>query len=286
MSRNSIAEILREAADELATNSESPRLDAQLLLGKVLKTTRSILISRDDLEVSIELRREFDNLIARRKAGTPIAYLLGTREFWSLNLRVTPDVLVPRPETEKLVELALQRIPSDRECTVLDLGTGSGAIALAIASERPRAQVTGVDISSAALEVAMRNAQSLGLTQITWRLGSWFDAVPGKCFDLIAANPPYVASRDPALDKLAAEPTIALTPGLTGMEAIETIVAGAADHLHTSGQILLEHGATQDVLVAELLSQQGFTGICSHLDFAGLPRVTLGTVFTPHQGHS
>jgi release factor glutamine methyltransferase len=278
MSASSVTEILRVAVEELQGCSDSARLDAQLLLGKVLNTTRTILIARGDQNVSMAARREFDNLLARRRSGTPIAYLLGTQEFWSLSLGVTPAVLVPRPETEKLVELALERIPSDREFSILDLGTGSGAIALAIASERPRARVTAVDVSPAALEVAMANAQRLGLTTIHWRLGSWFDGVPGERFDLIVANPPYVGRHDPALDKLAAEPLIALTPGFTGMEAIEAIVIAAPAHLNTSGRLIFEHGHTQSGLVNDLLGRGGFTEICSHLDFAGLPRVTLGTV--------
>ena len=190
----------------LRSYSESPRLDAEVLLGKVLGVPRSALIVRAPEPVAADALHRYQSLIERRASGTPVAYLTGTREFWSLQLDVTPAVLVPRPETETLVELALRLLPVDGEPSVLDLGTGSGAIALAVAAERPRARVTGVDISPAALGVARRNAAALGLPRVAWRLGSWFEPVAGERFDLIVANPPYVADTDPALAKLADEP--------------------------------------------------------------------------------
>jgi release factor glutamine methyltransferase len=218
--------------------------------------------------------------------------LTGIREFWSLPLKVTPAVLVPRPETELLVELALQLLPNhpapasaDQVRRVLDLGTGSGAIALAIASERPHARVTGVDVSPAALEVAVQNSRDLGVARIEWRLGSWFDAVPGERFHMILANPPYIAAADPALDQLTAEPGIALSPGPTGLEAFSAIAAQAPSHLHEGGWLVMEHGSEQAPDVARLLERHGFTSIRSHLDFSRKPRVTLGT-FTPHEDRS
>jgi release factor glutamine methyltransferase len=206
-----------------------------------------------------------------------VAYLTGRREFWSLQLSVNPAVLVPRPETELLVELALERLPVDSRRAVLDLGTGSGAIALALAHERPRAALTGTDLSGAALAVARANARALGLERIEWLAGGWFGAVPGRRFDLIVSNPPYVAAGDPALAELAAEPALALTPGPGGLEALGAIAAGAAGFLNPGGCLLLEHGATQAAAVAALLARHGFGGIATRPDAAGLPRVTHGT---------
>ena len=287
---NTVSEALQRAARSLLGHSDSPRLDAELLLGKILGLPRSGLIARGSESVAVECEQKYASLIEQRLRGVPIAYLTGTREFWSLALRVTPAVLVPRPETEILVELALQRVPMqqaspsvDRAHSILDLGTGSGAIALAIASERPGARVTGVDISPAALEVASQNSRDLGLAHIDWRLGSWFAPVPGERFDVIVANPPYVAAADPALEHLREEPAIALCGGPTGLEALSAIAGAAATHLHTHGWLILEHGSDQAPDVARLLERHGFTQVRSHLDFSGKPRVTLGTVHSPHQ---
>jgi release factor glutamine methyltransferase len=291
-----VAATLRSGASSLNSHSDSPRLDAELLLGKILGLSRSGLIARSNEPVAIELEQAYAGLIERRLQGAPVAYLTGIREFWSLALRVTPAVLVPRPETELLVELALQRLPEHRcppetpvrrsaehPYSILDLGTGSGAIALAIACERPGSRVTGVDVSPAALDVAIQNSRDLGLSNIDWRLGSWYEAVPDETFSMIVANPPYVAAADPALEELAAEPAIALSAGLTGLEALAVIAAGAASHLQSQGWLILEHGSDQAPDVARLLERHGFTGIRSHLDFSGKPRVTLGTVHLPHQ---
>jgi release factor glutamine methyltransferase len=279
---STVAEALRSGARALDSSSDSPRLDAELLLGKILGLARSGLIAHDRESLVREHEQAYMNLVERRRQGAPVAYLTGTREFWSLALRVTPAVLVPRPETEVLVELALERLPLDQPSSVLDLGTGSGAIALAIASERPRARVTGVDISAPALDVAMQNSRELGLSHIDWRWGSWFAAVPGQRFDMIVANPPYIAAADPALEKLTAEPQIALCDGATGLEALSAIAAGAAAHLHERGWLMMEHGSEQAPDVVRLLERHGFAGISSHLDFSGKPRVTLGTVHSQH----
>ncbi|HXI77590.1 MAG TPA: peptide chain release factor N(5)-glutamine methyltransferase [Steroidobacteraceae bacterium] len=281
---STIAQTLQHAALALDRYSDSPRLDAEVLLGKLLGQPRSGLIARADEPVAAASEHAFADLIEARRGGAPVAYLTGSREFWSLPLTVTPAVLVPRPETELLVELALQLAGSTRaECSVLDLGTGSGAIALALASERPRWRITGVDVSPPALEIARRNARDLGLSHLDWRLGSWFEPVAGGRFDLILANPPYVAAGDPALETLRAEPAIALAAGPTGLEGLAAIAAAAASHLHERGWLLLEHGSTQAPDVVRLLERHGFSHIRSHLDFSGRPRVTLGTLHPPHQ---
>jgi release factor glutamine methyltransferase len=279
---DTVANTLTYAAHALAPHSESPRLDAEVLLSMVLGVARSQLITHSTEPIATDSLAAYQSLIARRASGAPIAYLTGTREFWSLALKITPAVLVPRPETELLVELALQLLPPQREHAILDLGTGSGAIALAIASERPGARVTGADISPAALSVARDNSRALALFQVTWRLGSWFDAVPGERFDMVVANPPYVAAGDQALNTLAAEPALALTSGPTGLEALTAIVEGAASHLEPKGWLLLEHGGNQALEVASLLERYGFSGIRSHVDYSGTPRVTLGTIHSPH----
>ena len=275
-----IAETVKSAAQRLDAHSESPRLDAEILLSTVLGLPRAALIVRADETLELDQQHAYAELVRQRAGGTPVAYLTGRREFWSLPLMVSPAVLIPRPETEALLEQALALLPREAACEVLDLGTGSGAIALGLAHERPHWAITAVDLSPAALEVARHNAQALQLT-IQWRLGSWFDAVPGERFHLIAANPPYVSATDPALKSLSAEPVMALSPGPTGLEALTAIIAQAPGHLYPHGWLALEHGLTQAPQVAQLLAQHGFTSIRTFPDFSGRPRVTLG-VHTPH----
>jgi release factor glutamine methyltransferase len=273
-----LIDLLQRAAAELGSASGSSRLDAEVLLAHALRCRRSELSVRRDADVGEEEERAFRGLIASRIAGMPVAYLTGVREFWSLPLQVSPAVLVPRPETEILVEHALRLIDSHRLASVLDLGTGSGAIALAIARERPAVAVTATDLSEAALELARRNAQMLGIANIRWRAGSWFDAVPGVRFDLIASNPPYVAAADPHLAALKAEPRMALTPGPTGLEAYQAIIPRARSYLNPTGWIAFEHGASQAADVANLLEQNSFFNVTSHPDYSATLRVTLGSI--------
>jgi release factor glutamine methyltransferase len=279
---STIADTLRLAARRLAASSESPELDAQVLLSTVMGVARPALIVRAAEPLGAEPLRAFHQLLDRRMGGVPVAYLTGQREFWSLPLKVTPAVLVPRHETELLVEMALKVIPAAAARSVLDLGTGSGAIALAIASERPLARVTGADVSPAALGVARDNARALALPNLAWRLGSWFEAVAGERFDAIVANPPYVAAADPALAALEAEPKIALVSGPAGLDALTMIIQGAARHLESGGWLLLEHGNTQHGDVASMLERSGFSGVETHEDFSGRPRVTLANFQSPH----
>ena len=270
--------LLRRASEELSAVSDSARLDAEILLAQVLDCSRSTLILNEAAPLSTAQVAAFRALLGRRLAGEPVAYLTGVKEFWSLPLQVTPAVLVPRPETEILVEQALRLLQVGRECRVLDLGTGSGAIALAIAAERPQAQVTGTDSSDAALIVAATNARLLGLNRIRWLAGAWFDAVPGERFDLIVSNPPYVAADDPHLPTLAAEPRGALTPGPTGLESYQAIIPAARAHLTDRGWIGFEHGASQAPQVQNLLEYNGFFNVTSHPDYSGALRVTLGSL--------
>ena len=275
-----IAEAVKHAAHTLAPHSESPRLDAEVLLSTLLGLPRSALIARGN-EPLASHESAYAELIARRAHGVPVAYLTGTREFWSLPLKVSPAVLVPRPETELLVEQALTLLPHDAACSVLDLGTGSGAIALSLAHERPRWAITAVDVSSTALDIALQNAHLLKLAHIQWRLGSWFGPVPGERFHLIIANPPYLAATDPALAALCAEPDVALIAGPSGLEALWAIIAQAPGHLHAGGWLALEHGIDQAQEVAQLMQQHSFDSIRTYSDFSGRPRVTLG-VHTQH----
>jgi release factor glutamine methyltransferase len=271
---STVAESLAHAARQLAAASESPRLDAELLLGKVLARSRSGLLVDGDRPLGADQAIAYAALLAQRIAGMPVAYLVGEREFWSLPLAVTPAVLVPRPETEMLVEAVLAAVPAGTDWRILDLGTGSGAIALALASERPQARITATDLSADALAVAVGNARRLGCAAIDWRLGAWFDAVPGERFDVIVSNPPYVADDDRALHALRAEPRLALTPGSTGLEAFALIIAGAKTHLRGAGLLALEHGSDQGAAVAALLARSGFVGITRLDDRSGRPRVT------------
>jgi release factor glutamine methyltransferase len=273
----SVTEHLRLATGLLQKCSDSPRLDAEVLLAKVLSRPRSALIANGDEPLTKAMGEEFERLVGERQRGVPVAYLTGTREFWSLPLHVTPDVLVPRPETEELVALILGHLPADRDARVLDLGTGSGAIALAIASERPRVQVIGTDVSEAALEIAAGNARTLGLKNVEWRRGSWFDAVAHQRYDIIVSNPPYVASRDPALKALQREPLVALSSGPMGWEAFVAIIASAPLFLTDRGLLALEHGMGQAPALAAILKARGFKDISSHDDRAGHARVMLAT---------
>jgi len=237
---------------------------------------RTALITRAQDSVSSQNEEQLNELLARRAHGEPVAYLTGRREFWSLELNVTPDVLIPRPDTELLVEQALARIPENSAWTITDLGTGSGAVALAVAKERPRCRVIATDISAAALAIARRNAQQLNIRNIEFRHGEWFAPLAGLVVDLIVSNPPYVAEGDPHLTQgdVRFEPHTALVAGHDGLTAIRRIAAGAAAHLAPGGWLLLEHGADQGAAVVRILAAHGFTAITSHRDLAGLDRVT------------
>lgn len=253
------------------------RLDAELLTCHALGISRSQLLARRE-PLDDASRAILDALLARRAIGEPIAYIMGEREFWSLALKVTPDVLIPRPETELLVELALARLAPDAEVALADIGTGSGAIALAIASERPHARVIATDVSAQALAVARENAARHGIANVEFRQGAACDPLhPGRVA-LIVSNPPYVAEADPHLKQgdLRFEPRSALAAGADGLDVLRELVSCAPDVLMAGGVLLVEHGYDQANPVHALFARHGFREITLHRDLAGLPRVTAG----------
>lgn len=255
-----------------------PPAEARRLLATVLGVRRERLIAFPETPVSAEQAARFERLAARRLAGEPVAYLTGEREFYGLSLVCSPATLIPRPETELLVDLVLETLAPDSEATVLDLGTGTGAIALAIAHERPRARVCAVDSEKAALELARVNRDRLGLARVELVLSSWFSALADRRFERIVANPPYVAASDRHLGEgdVRYEPRSALVPGPDGLEALAAIVAGAPARLAPGGGLWVEHGSTQDASVRGLFIDAGFVGVQTRVDLAGLPRVTFG----------
>ena len=258
-------------------------VDAQVLLAHRLGQDRAWLIAHGDDALTRAQSDAFLALARRRRDGEPVAYLTGRREFWGLPLSVSPAVLIPRPETETLVELALARLPKDREVRVLDLGTGSGAIALAIAHDRPQATILAVDVSDDALVVACANARRLNITNVEFAQSNWYDDVASTWrdapFDLVASNPPYIAAGDPHLGEgdVRFEPALALTPGGDGLDAIRRIVAGAPAYFAPGGTLVVEHGYDQADAVRALFVAAGFTDLVTVRDLAGIPRVVAGT---------
>ena len=257
--------------------SPTARLDAELLLAAVLGKSRSYLRTWPEHEPGAEQLAAFAALLERRRMGEPVAYILGHQGFWSLDLEVAPHTLIPRPDTELLVETALQLVPATPQ-RVLDLGTGSGAIALALASERGGWQVTGVDRIAEAVALAERNRQRLKLGNAEFRQSSWFDGLASERFDLILSNPPYIAADDRHLGEgdVRFEPLSALVAGVDGLDDIRQIIALAPRHLQAGGWLLLEHGYDQAEAVRELLAAAGFTAVDSRRDLGGHQRISLG----------
>lgn len=270
------ADALAALRHELAAASPTAALDAELLLSHVLGVGRAALAAGPAQPVGAAQAEALAALARRRIAGEPVAYLTGRREFWSLDLEVTPQVLVPRPETELLVELALAAVAPVARPRLLDLGTGSGAIALALARERADAAVLAVDLCADALAVAARNAARLGLANVEFRRGDWYEPARGARFDAIVSNPPYVATGDPALAALTHEPRLALAAGADGLDALAVVCAGAAGHLAAGGLLIVEHGALQGAQVRAFMQQAGLSGVRTHPDLAGLDRATRG----------
>jgi len=261
----------------LVRESGLPRREAELLLRVLLGRERAHLIAHAEEAVDPSGARCARDWFARRRSGEPAAYITGRREFYGMSLRVTPDVLIPRPETERLVELALERLPADSSLGVLELGTGSGAIALALAMERPGLRITATDISQAALSLARENAQRHGV-EIEFVQSDWFEGLGPGLFDLIVSNPPYVAAGDEHLDRgdVRFEPRLALVGGETGLTCIETIVGQARSRLRSGGALLLEHGYDQGDSCIGLFRHLGYAAVEDFADLAGLPRVCAG----------
>jgi release factor glutamine methyltransferase len=274
----SIRDLLSEAARRLGGGDA--RLDAELLLAHALGVSRATLYAHAEDEPSAAAREAFLRFVDERSRGVPVAYLIGHREFWSLDLAVTPAVLIPRPETELLVELAIARIPLDRDAVVADLGTGSGAIALAIARERPSARIVATDLSEAALDVARANARRLAIANVAFAGSDWFAALTQR-FDVVVSNPPYIAAGDPHLEgDVRHEPLSALVAGADGLDALRRIVAGAPEHLRAGGWLLVEHGFDQGDAVRRLFRESGFGDVETARDAGDRERVTLGRVST------
>jgi release factor glutamine methyltransferase len=314
-----IKSALQSAASQL--NTQEAGLEAQLLLQHLLNVNRAWLIAHADDALNAEdgqpnIHAAFEALITRRLNGEPIAYILGEREFFGLNLKVTPDTLIPRPDTETLVEAALTKIPQsdnssqssfprkresmltltpkidsrfrgnddrgsiedNKQPIILDLGTGTGAIALAIAKNRPRAQVTAVDASAGALKIAKENAQNLQIPNVQFVLSHWFDALKNQTFDVIVSNPPYIEANDMHLSQgdVRFEPRSALVSGADGLDDIRQIIASAPPHLNPQGWLMLEHGYNQAKQVSTLLQKAGFSDIETMQDLGGNDRVTIG----------
>ena len=270
-------ETLLNRATELAPVTTTPRLDLELLLCHVLKKNRSFLFSRPEHELSKNEHDQFNGLMEQRKAGHPIAHLTGIREFWSLELIVEPSTLIPRPDTECLVEQALEKCDHTPR-RVLDLGTGTGAIALALAKERPGWTVTGCDRVPEAVELARKNAHHNQLPKVSFIESHWFSAIQDQTFDLIVSNPPYIIDDDPHLSEgdVRFEPASALTSGPDGLDDIRLISAAAPDHLRDGGWLMMEHGYHQGRQVRQILEDNGFTEVSTMQDLADHDRVSMG----------
>lgn len=270
-----VATVLAEARTRLENQDRDAALEAEILLAHALDTTRTWLRTWPEREVSATDLERFLVLLARRIGGEPVAYLTGTRGFWSLDLAVTPATLIPRPDTELLVELALKDLPPGAR--VADLGTGSGAIALALTSERPDLTVIATDADPGALAIARKNAGRYDLS-VTFLQGDWCSPLPDEGLDLIVSNPPYIAETDPHLDQgdLRFEPRHALASGADGLDDIRIIIGSAPRHLRSGGRLLLEHGWEQGEAVRGLLRANGYSGVASYRDLAGHQRVSGG----------
>ena len=269
-----IASLLRNAQ---LPDSPSERLDAELLLAAAIGKSRSFLHTWPERIVSSEDAETYASYLQRRRAGEPVAYILGQQGFWKLDLEVAPHTLIPRPDTELLVETALELQPAS-PAKVLDLGTGTGAIALALASDCPAWQVTAVDRVEEAVALAERNRQRLGLSNVRVLVSHWFGSLAGQRFDLILSNPPYIRAEDPHLAEgdVRFEPSSALVAGSDGLDDLRVIVAQAPEHLVPGGWLLLEHGYDQATDVRALLAAQGFTEVASRKDLGGHERISLG----------
>jgi release factor glutamine methyltransferase len=273
-----LSSLIKQATQTLSELSDTAKLDAEVLLCHVLKKDRSYLISWPEKEIEQTQLKQFQLLIEQRHQGHPVAHLVQQKEFWSLNLMVSPDTLIPRPETELIVEQVLNNYAESTTLSLLDLGTGSGAIALAIASEKPQWNITATDQSLKALQVAEKNAQKLKLNNIEFKSGNWFEAIDNQRFDIIVSNPPYIPESDPHLSQgdVRFEPETALASGSDGLNDIRLITEQAQQYLKPGGMLIVEHGYDQKQSVEKIFEQNSFKSILQAQDLAGQPRTTSG----------
>jgi release factor glutamine methyltransferase len=274
-----VSALIAEGMARLRRVTDQPRQEAEILLGAALGKTRAWLLAHPEQQIlDCDATDRYEAHVTRRAHGEPVAYILGEKEFWSLALEVTPAVLIPRPETELAVERALAHLPVDAPGRTLDLATGSGAIALAIAHERPRLRVFGTDVSSEAVAVARRNAARLHLANVEFHVGDWYAPVGDERFTLIVSNPPYVAEDDPRVDWSVRryEPRGALFAGADGLRALRAVVSEAGAHLVNGGWLVVEHGDRQGPEARMLFARAGFEHVETRRDLAGLERCTEG----------
>lgn len=274
----SIQQALQEAQHLLSANSDSPRIDSEIMLAQVCGKTRTYLRTWPEKSLTPEQLTQFQQLITRRCSGEPVAYITGEREFWDMTLQVSPDTLIPRPETEHLVELALEKIPQKSQWHIADLGTGCGAIALAIARERPHCKILATDTSVAALAVAQNNARHLNIRNVTFIEGHWFEPLGEQQFEMIVSNPPYVHPDDEHLSQgdLRFEPVQALRSIPDGLTDIHVITKAARKHLVSPGWLILEHGYDQGSAVKKMLESLGYSQVSTREDLARNERLTMG----------
>jgi len=275
---HSIKSLLAAAADALTAGSDSALLDAEILLGLALNKERSHLRAWPDKPLETGQINAFWSLVQRRQQGTPIAYITGSREFWSRDFHVTPDVLIPRPDTELLIELSLKLIPTDKPVKIIDLGTGSGIIAITLAAECPSAEVSAADFSLAALRIAQHNAAKHNISRINFYHSDWFADVPDTRFDLVISNPPYIAEDDSHLQQgdVRFEPQTALRAAEQGLSDIKIIADAARSYLEHGGHLLIEHGYNQQQQVQAIFKDFHYDNVQTHTDLSGQPRVTYG----------
>jgi len=273
-----ISELLKKSTTQLEKISDSARLDSEVLLCSVLEKNRSYLMTWPEKKLSENQLKHFQKILEQRLQGNPIAHITGHKEFWSLDLKISKNTLIPRPETELLVEQVLEQFPAVTNKKLLDLGTGSGAIALAIASERPHWDITATDQSATALKIAQENAQRLNITNIEFKHGSWYQAVADIKFDIIVSNPPYIVNTDPhlKLGDVRFEPLSALASGTDGLDDINEIANQAKQHLNQGGFLIIEHGYDQQTAVNDIFNKAGFNNVTQTLDLSNNPRNTFG----------
>lgn len=276
----SINQILQDSHQRLNACSDSPHLDAQLLLAHTLQVDKTFLFAWPEKIITPEQYRRFQQLLARRLHGEPVAYILGKASFWSMDLKVSKDTLIPRPETESLVELTLASVPNTAQTKLLDLGTGCGAIALALAKERPLWDILASDIAIPALAIAQSNRQHLKLSNITLLQSDWYSQIPPQSFHAIVSNPPYIATNSAYLQQgdLCFEPQQALQSADRGLADLKAIIATASQYLHPGGYLCVEHGYDQQSQVCQLMRQAGFVEISPYRDIYGQPRVVIAEV--------